>query len=111
MANPFKRTFELVQHTPLIHFQHDQAGATLRATEVKAKLWAEPNTGGVKVKLRGRGVVPDQEWTFADSKVRQSRELVFRLPEKLTPGRYVFAVCPTAGPGEFADPWLAVDVE
>lgn len=38
MANPFKRTFELVQHTPLIHFQHDQAGATLRATEVKAKL-------------------------------------------------------------------------
>lgn len=38
MANPFKRTFDLVQHTPLIHFQHDQAGATLRATEVKAKL-------------------------------------------------------------------------
>jgi hypothetical protein len=28
----------LKQHTPLIHFQHDQAGATLRATEVKPKL-------------------------------------------------------------------------
>lgn len=30
--------FTLKQHTPLIHFQHDQAGATLRATEVKPKL-------------------------------------------------------------------------
>lgn len=34
----FKLEFTLRQHTPLIHFQHDQAGATLRATEVKAKL-------------------------------------------------------------------------
>ncbi|KEO75916.1 hypothetical protein [Anditalea andensis] len=31
-------TIQLRQHTPLIHFQHDQAGATLRATEVKPKL-------------------------------------------------------------------------
>lgn len=28
----------LKQHTPLIHFQHDQHGATLRASEVKPKL-------------------------------------------------------------------------
>lgn len=28
----------LRQHTPLIHFQHDQEGATLRASEVKPKL-------------------------------------------------------------------------
>jgi hypothetical protein len=28
----------LKQHTPLIHFQHDQEGATLRGTEVKPKL-------------------------------------------------------------------------
>ena len=33
-----KLEFTLKQHTPLIHFQHDQAGATLRATEVKPKL-------------------------------------------------------------------------
>lgn len=33
-----KLTIKLRQHTPLIHFQHDQAGATLRATEVKPKL-------------------------------------------------------------------------
>lgn len=28
----------LKQHTPLIHFQHDQDGATLRASEIKPKL-------------------------------------------------------------------------
>jgi hypothetical protein len=33
-----KLKFTLKQHTPLIHFQHDQAGAILRATEVKPKL-------------------------------------------------------------------------
>lgn len=31
-------SFTLQQHTPLLHFQHEQAGATLRPTEVKAKL-------------------------------------------------------------------------
>ena len=30
-------SFTLKQHTPIIHFQHDQEGATLRATEVKPK--------------------------------------------------------------------------
>src|SRR6185503_1492446 len=33
-----KLIFNLKQHTPIIHFQHDQDGATLRATEVKPKL-------------------------------------------------------------------------
>ncbi len=36
--NPYKLTFKLKQHTPIIHFQHDQTGATLRATELKPKL-------------------------------------------------------------------------
>lgn len=36
--SPYKLTFTLKQHTPIIHFQHEQAGATLRATEVKPKL-------------------------------------------------------------------------
>ncbi len=35
--NPYQKTIRLVQHTPMIHFQAGQAGATLRATEVKAK--------------------------------------------------------------------------
>ena len=34
----FKATFTLKQHTPLIHFQANQSGATLRATELKPKL-------------------------------------------------------------------------
>ncbi|NLK92335.1 MAG: hypothetical protein GX273_04270 [Bacteroidales bacterium] len=34
----YKLEFTLKQHTPLIHFQHYQEGATLRATEVKPKL-------------------------------------------------------------------------
>ena len=33
----FKLEFTLKQHTPLIHFQSDQSGATLRATELKPK--------------------------------------------------------------------------
>jgi len=37
MSN-FKLTFKLKQNTPLIHFHHDQHGATLRATELKPKL-------------------------------------------------------------------------
>jgi hypothetical protein len=38
MAHPHVLTFELQQHTPLIHFQPEQEGAGLRATEVKPKL-------------------------------------------------------------------------
>lgn len=34
----YKLTFKLKQHTPIIHFQHDQHGATLRASELKPKL-------------------------------------------------------------------------
>lgn len=34
----FKLTIELTQYTPLLHFQGDQSGACLRASEVKPKL-------------------------------------------------------------------------
>lgn len=33
-----KFVFPLKQHTPIIHFQHDQRGATLRASELKPKI-------------------------------------------------------------------------
>lgn len=33
----FELSFELKQHTPIIHFQSEQHGATLRATELKPK--------------------------------------------------------------------------
>ena len=44
----FKLTVHLKQHTPIIHFQHDQVGATLRATEVKPKLdrWIKKHHNG-----------------------------------------------------------------
>ncbi len=36
--NMFESVFTLKQHTPMLHFLHDQPGATLRATELKPKL-------------------------------------------------------------------------
>lgn len=38
MAYNFQKVYTLIAQTPMIHFQHDQSGATLRATEVKPKL-------------------------------------------------------------------------
>lgn len=38
MSYKFQKIYTLIAQTPLIHFQHDQSGATLRATEVKPKL-------------------------------------------------------------------------
>lgn len=38
MVSSFIREYCLKQQSPLIHFQYDQEGATLRATEVKPKL-------------------------------------------------------------------------
>lgn len=38
MNQSFSITIHLKQHTPLIHFQHQQKGAALRATELKPKL-------------------------------------------------------------------------
>ena len=35
---PFIKEFMLISQTPMIHFQFEQNGATLRATEVKPKL-------------------------------------------------------------------------
>ena len=34
----FQKEYHLKAHSPLIHFQYDSNGATLRATEVKPKL-------------------------------------------------------------------------
>lgn len=36
--NDWQKDYKLVQHTPLIHFQHSEPHACLRATEVKPKL-------------------------------------------------------------------------
>ena len=61
----YKLEFTLKQHTPLIHFQHDQTGATLRATEVKPKLdkYIIEEFGGID-KLR----LKNPEWLIGDGK-------------------------------------------
>ena len=38
MVYTFQKVYTLIAQTPMIHFQYDQTGATLRATEVKPKL-------------------------------------------------------------------------
>jgi len=38
MAYSFQKIYTLIAQTPIIHFQHTQSGAALRATEVKPKL-------------------------------------------------------------------------
>ncbi len=49
--------FKLKQHTPLIHFQHDQSGATLRATELKPKL-----DKFIIEKMGGKEKIPKTWW-------------------------------------------------
>lgn len=52
----YKLNFTLKQHTPIIHFQHYQEGATLRATEVKPKL-----DRFIIEKMGGKNNIP-KEW-------------------------------------------------
>lgn len=94
MPNPFKIEVALCQHTPIIHFKHDQAGATLRATEVKPKLdrfilerlgggdYAE---GCVEAKKKG--------WLIGDG---EQRALNYQLHIRAegTPEKYVIASVP-----------------
>lgn len=53
--NPFKLIIKLKQHTPMIHFQADQEGATLRGSEFKPKLdkflEGKINNGNYKIKI------------------------------------------------------------
>lgn len=58
----FQLTYRLIQQTPLIHFQHDQKGATLRATEVKPKL-----DRFIIEKMGGEDEVPGK-WFIGDTK-------------------------------------------
>lgn len=79
----YKLEFTLKQHTPIIHFQPEQDGATLRATEVKPKLdrfIIEKLEGFDKVKsdhpdwLVGNGVHPSLNYKikFLNSQFYQS---------------------------------------
>lgn len=56
-----RKTYTLIQHTPLIHFQSEQTGATLRASEVKPKL-----DRFLLAFCRRKGVTPPEDWFMRD---------------------------------------------
>lgn len=82
MSNPYKLTVTLRQHTPLLHFQSDQAGATLRASEVKPKL------DRFLTSLRSLPINPDwqMERGYADDAPRHDVALDYKLAVRMTPG-------------------------
>jgi len=97
MSN-FKVKLTLKQHTPIIHFQSDQSGATLRATELKPKfdkfllekvpdLPVKVNPNGhrsldYKVKIESNGVVkslPNSFLYFANNVVKEDKGKKYML--------------------------------
>ena len=60
-------TIKLKQHTPIIHFQHDQEGATLRVSEVKPKLdrfvLTQLGNGDYEAGIR---VAKEKKWLLGD---------------------------------------------
>lgn len=75
----YKLEFTLKQHTPIIHFQHGQDGATLRATEVKPKL---DRYLIEKLELVGNNGKPKAEyksWFINDGKDHQSLDYKIRI--------------------------------
>lgn len=85
----FSLSFKLRQHTPILHFQHDQPGATLRATEVKPCLdkFLIQNLGKELTQkwLIGAGAHPalDYKIRFINGKYRPD----IPLPTKTKPDR------------------------
>ncbi|MGP1447327.1 MAG: hypothetical protein ACTTKO_07360 [Candidatus Limimorpha sp.] len=65
-----KLTVTLKQHTPLIHFQHDQEGATLRASEVKPKLdkFILTKLGGKEGYQKGFEIAKNNGWIINNGK-------------------------------------------
>lgn len=67
---PIKQTYHLHQQTPLIHFQHDEPGACLRASEVKPKL-----DKFLLERLGGEGKIPREWWISYDEKKEKPNHL------------------------------------
>ncbi|MCH8941914.1 MAG: hypothetical protein IIA48_05690 [Bacteroidetes bacterium] len=81
MSN-YKLTFKLKQHTPIIHFQHDQHGATLRASELKPKLdkfliekFKEDNVDFSDWLIKGQDKALDYK-----VRIKSSRQISYYLP-------------------------------
>lgn len=88
--------FELQQHTPILHFQHGQPGATLRATEVKPKL--DRFILGILAKKHTQ---LNPEWLIGPDK----KSLDYRMRITLrNEGRKEYWVCSQANPKQKLDP-------
>jgi hypothetical protein len=83
-ALSFVRTYTLSAQTPLIHFQYEQPGATLRATEVKPKL------DRYIVKMLGVKDKIDKKWFIndTDSLNYKIRIIANGIPQKSTNREY-----------------------
>lgn len=96
-------TVTLKQHTPLIHFQHDQEGATLRASEVKPKLdkFILTKLGGDDGYKEGIRIAKEKGWLVGkgdhpalDYKMRivakDPQQIVLNVIEKRDHGRQLY---------------------
>ncbi len=87
----FKLEFTLKQHTPIIHFQADQTGATLRVTELKPKLdrFIKNELQAIDVKLyeKFKDTIDDEN-IFPDDKGSNKYRLTLyattKIPEQNT---------------------------
>ena len=70
----YQREYSLRQDTPLIHFQHEQKGACLRASEVKPQL-----DRFIHAFLCGQGADVPKTWYVARSKIDSVKALAYKL--------------------------------
>jgi hypothetical protein len=68
--------FTLKQHTPIIHFQHDQTGATLRATEVKPKLDKYIRRALLKEANKPFDVYVDKDFKVVSNDCKEKKEYI-----------------------------------
>jgi len=122
----FTRILKLKQHTPLLHFQYDQQGATLRATELKPKLdkfildkegdgvlkdfAADPSDdekGALDYKLR-ISAEKVEEYVVASSMPKHIREELDRINQKYLSDAPYFADNPYLKKGNWEESRRAV---
>lgn len=75
-------TFELIQHTPIIHFQANDKGATLRASEVKPKLDKYLMRKFEKKRTKSKKenkLIPLQKWCIPNQEQALDYKLSFLL--------------------------------
>ncbi|HHT23332.1 MAG TPA: hypothetical protein GXZ87_08505 [Bacteroidales bacterium] len=84
-----KLEITLKQHTPIIHFQHDQDGATLRASEVKPKLdrfiynkWLQEENGNKEEVFKKYGHLTVG---YTKDKFKKEVEAFDKLPQAKNP--------------------------